>query len=90
MLDPEMIKGFLQLGGLGVLGIIFYFTSRASDKRLDKMLVDNATERDKMSNDAAKERELWRQTINTLNYNISENTHEVGKVDCLIPRRKPR
>ena len=87
-MDAELLKIFLNLGGMGILGGIFYFTSKASDKRLDKMLVDNATERDKMSQDASKERELWRQTINALNTNLHENTSTVGQVDCLIPRRR--
>lgn len=78
-MDAEIIKGFLQLGGMGILGAIFFFASRASDKRLDKML-------ESMSD----ERGLWRTTIDALSHNISENTHQVGGLDCLIPKRRPR
>lgn len=79
MFDPEIVKGFLQLGGIGVLGVIFFFASRASDKRLDKMM-------DSMS----AERGLWRATIDTLSHNIAENTNQVDKLDCVMPRRRPR
>ena len=87
-METEVLKIFLNLGGMGILGGIFYFTSRASDKRLDKMLVDNASERSKLSEDAAKERELWRQTVNALSQNIHDNTSAVDSVECLIPRRR--
>lgn len=88
MSDPEVVKGFLTLGGMGILGVIMYFQSRASDKRLDIMLEQNSKERQVWHEDSAKERELWRQTINALNTNILDNTHEVKRVDCLIPKRR--
>lgn len=81
-MDAEIIKGFLQLGGVGILGIIFYFSSRSSDKRLDVMLENSKKERDVLHADAGKERELWRSTIDTLSHNVSDNIKEIKNFDC--------
>lgn len=78
-MDPEILKSFMQLGGTGILGVIFYVIFKRADERLDTILEA-----------MGKERELWRNTINILGHNMNDTANEISRLDCAAykPRKK--